>query len=347
MIDKIGLVPGSAVYTGDVKQQAPTIRVISYTEKEIIQHNSLSVKELKQYIATCNDKISWIHIEPISSEEDISSIGESLTIHPMIIEDILSISQRPKVEELDDYTFVIMQCPSYKNDELIFSQISFILTKEYVVCFADFTNDRFEAIKKRLEKDGSRIRKENSAYLLFAFMDYIIDSYFLALEKIGDEIENLEDEIINNPTKNSIEHIHRLKRTLMQMKKNIWPIRELINTLMRSDNIDAKYLVYFRDIYDHVINIVDIIEGQRDTTASFLDIYLSTLSNRMNEIMKTLSLVGAIFIPLSFITGYFGMNFAAEGEGILKADHSFMWTNISMLLIPIGFMIYFKIRKWF
>jgi len=233
------------------------------------------------------------------------------------------------------------------DNSLRFSQVSFILTQKYLLSFADATDENFENIVKRLEKADSKIRKSNSEYLLFSLLDYITDHYFKVLEDIGDEIEVLQDEILDKPTKESIQHTNQLNRTLMKLKKNVWPMRELINTLIHSDDIDPKYNIFFRDIYDHIINIMDIIEGHKDSTAGFLDIYLSTQSNRMNEIMKTLSIISTIFIPLSFITGYFGMNFHAMANGVLKTDASYAYSNLCMIIIPIALLFYFKMRKWF
>ncbi|HHH37631.1 MAG TPA: magnesium/cobalt transporter CorA [Epsilonproteobacteria bacterium] len=347
MTGKIGLAPGSAVYTGDKAPQKALIRVVSYAENSIDIAYGITPDRFDPLAYTQKGKVTWVHVEPISDAQSISKIGTIFGLHPLVVEDILSISHRPKAEVYDDYLFIITKQATYRNQTLQFSQVSFVLTDDYLLSFADETDDRFEAIVKRLRKDGTRIRKSGSAYLLFALMDYIMDAYFEILEKIGDELEDLEDEILNNPSKETIVHVHALKQTLMQLKKNIWPMRELLNTLIRSDEIDPGYHIYFRDIYDHVINIMDIIEGYRDTSSSFLDIYLSTLGNRMNEIMKTLSIISTIFIPLSFITGYFGMNFAAMADGILKSSESYTYSNIAMLIIPVTLLVYFKIRKWF
>jgi len=347
MTEKIGLAPGSAIYTGDVTSKEPSIRAISYDTIDLAREDNLNLSQLNNMLASHIDKLAWVHIEPISDQEKIAQLGANFGLHPLVIEDILSVSHRPKAEEFDNYTFAVIKSAKYEDRILNFSQVSFVLTRNYLLSFADATDDKFDTIVKRLEKSGSRIRKSNSEYLLFALLDYIIDEYFKVLEDIGDEIEELENEILNNPTKESIEHVHRLKRTLMELKKNVWPMREIINTLIRSEEIDSKYHIYFRDVYDHIINIMDIIEGHRDSTAGFLDIYLSTLSNRMNEIMKTLSIISTIFIPLSFMTGYFGMNFTAMADIVLKTDQSYMYSNLVMVAIPIALLIYFKIRKWF
>lgn len=346
MTEKIGLAPGSAIYTGDVEFSAPDIHAISYNKDNVTADEHQSFEQLREtYNSLDGEKTFWTHVEPISDQESIAKIGSLFDLHSLVVEDMLSVKHRPKTEEFDDYIFIVIKYAEYSNSELSFSHISLILKGDALLSFADKTPDKFENIKKRLEKHDSRIRKENGQYLLSTIIDYIIDDYFVVLENIGDEIENLEEEILNNPTKESIERVHRIKRTLMELKKKIWPTRELINVLIHSDEIDQKYYIYFKDVYEHIINIVDITEGYRDTISSFLDIYLSTLSNRMNEIMKTLSIIATIFIPLSFLTGYFGMNF--KYETLLESQSVYVWSNALMLAVPIGLLTYFKIRKWF
>lgn len=346
MTEKVGLAPGAAIYTGNVEVSSPVIRTIIYNDENIQVSDLESFEQLqKNYADRDENFMFWTHIEPISDQNSVVKISSVFQLHPLVIEDILSVTHRPKIEEFDEYIFIVMKYAKYSNGELSFSQISFILNENYLISFADETSDRFENIKRRLEKQGSRIREENNHYLLSTFIDYIVDNYFVILESIAEEIEELEDEILNNSTKQSIEKVHRLKRTLMELKKRIWPTRELINTLIHSDEIDSKYYIYFKDVYEHIINIVDITEGYRDTISSFLDIYLSTLSNRMNEIMKTLSIIATIFIPLSFLTGYFGMNF--KYETLLESKNMYYYSNILMLAVPVGLLIYFRIRKWF
>ncbi len=346
MTEKVGLAPGAAIYTGNVEVSAPIARSIVYNNENIEVLDSQSYEQLQEtYTHLDKNTISWVHIEPISDQESIAKISSIFELHPLAVEDILSVAHRPKTEEFDEYVFIVMKYAKYSKNELSFSQISFVLKDNFLISFADETSDRFEIIKSRLHKHGSRIRKESNHYLLSTLIDYIVDDYFVILETIGDEIEELEDEILNNPTKRSMESVHRLKRTLMELKKRIWPTRELVNVLIHSDDIDPKYYIYFKDVYEHIINIVDITEGYRDTISSFLDIYLSTLSNRMNEIMKTLSIIGTIFIPLSFLTGYFGMNF--KYETLLESQSAFYYSNILMIAVPICLLTYFKIRKWF
>jgi len=346
MTEKVGLAPGSAVYTGNIEVSAPIIRTITYTNENIKTTEQQSLELLQEAYTSLNKEDTlWAHIEPISNQGAIAKIGSLFELHSLVVEDILSVNHRPKTEEFDNYIFIVIKYAEYSKSVLTLSHISLILKGNILISFADKTPNKFENIKKRIEKKDARIRKESSQYLLSTIIDYIIDDYFIVLENISDEIEDLEDEILNNPTKESIEHVHKIKRTLMELKKNIWPTRELINVLIHSDEIDQKYYIYFKDVYEHIIHVVDITEGYRDTISGFLDIYLSTLSNRMNEIMKTLSIIATIFIPLSFLTGYFGMNF--KYETLYESQSAFTWSNILMFAVPIGLLTYFKIRKWF
>ncbi len=346
MIRKVGLAPGTAIYTGDIAIKDPKMMTVLYDSKhaEINEYHSYSEVE-EAYAEIGGETKSWIHIEPISDQEAIARLCALFGMHSLVAEDVLSVNHRPKAEDHDDYLFIIVKYAHYEEGELNFYQISFVLKEHQLISFADCSPDRFDVIKKRFEKADSRIRKEESQYLLFALIDFIVDHYFMVLESIGDEIEELEDEILYNPTKESIENVHMLKRALIELKKAVWPMREVINMLMRSDDIKPEYQIYYKDVYDHIIDIIDIIEGYRETVSSFLDIYLSTLSNRMNEIMKTLSIIGTIFIPLSFLTGYFGMNF--KYETVLQSENGYMWSNLLMLSIPIGLLVYFRFRKWF
>jgi magnesium transporter len=346
MTEKIGLAPGAAVYTGKMEVGVPMVQTILYRKESVAIQERSSLEKLEEdYKSLDKEKTFWAHVEPISDQESIAAIGAAFDLHSLVVEDILSVNHRPKTEEFDEYIFVVLKRVEYSNGELTFSHISFVLKENVLLSFADKTPDKFENIKKRLEKKDARMRKESAQYLLSAIIDSIVDDYFVVLENIGDEIEDLEDEILNNPTKASMEKVHRIKRTLMELKKKIWPTRELLNVLIHSDEIDQKYYIYFKDVYEHIINVVDITEGYRDTISSFLDVYLSTLSNRMNEIMKTLSIIATIFIPLSFLTGYFGMNF--KFETILESKDAYVWSNLLMLGVPIGLLAYFKIRKWF
>lgn len=346
MTEKVGLSPGTAIYTGDLEVKYPEITVVRY-DLEDVRIGGCEIKDCQKDVFSKLDDTghTWVHVEPISDQNAIVELCRILSIHPLAVEDILSVAHRPKAEEFEEYIFAILKYVQYSEERLSFSQVAFVLKENLLITFADTSPQRFELIIKRIKKKDSHMRKEGNEYLFFALIDYLVDEYFIVLEQIGSEIEELEDEILDNPTKQSIEHVHNLKRTIIELKKSVWPMRELINVLLQSDNIKPQHHIYFKDVHDHVINIIDIIEGYRDSTSSFLDIYLSTLSNRMNEIMKTLSIIATIFIPLSFLTGYFGMNF--KYETILASKDAFYGSNILMLVVPVALLAYFKLRRWF
>ena len=302
--------------------------------------------ELFERTSIIDDDInSWIHIDPIDNKDAITRITSEYGVHSLIVEDVFSMNHRPKAEEFELYLFTLLKHVEYKNQELCFSQISFILGQKQLFSFGNGLPTRFETIKNRLNKKDSKIRKEGIDYLLLMLIDCIVDNYFIALEAIDEDIQDLEFEILSNPMKKNIQDIYRLKRILIDLKKNIWPMRELMHILLNSDMIDNKYHIYGKDIYDHIIKSIDIIEGYGDSVSSLLDVYSSTLNTHMNETMKRLSIISTIFIPLSFITGYFGMNFKYQNT-VLESQSIYYLSNGLMFLIPVVLFIYFKMKKW-
>ena len=335
-----GTPPGTALYTGKVSLQPPKITTICFDAEHT---------ETFEYIPSENlinnqKKHCWSHVSPISDASRIRQICDDLHIHPLVSEDILTVTHRPKVDEYEDYLFIIMKSADYIESGLVFNHHAFVLFDHFLLSFSDFA-DKFAPVTERIKKTTGQIRQRNHVYLFFLLADLILDRYFFVLEKLGDKIEDLEVELLNAPEKKSIEQIHTIKGELIALRRAVWPMRESINTLIRSDFIDESNHIYFKDLYDHTIEVLDTVEGYRDTISGFLDIYLSTLSNRMNEIMKTLSIIATIFIPLSFLTGYFGMNF--KYETILESESGYFWSNLSIIIIPVLMLIYFKIRKWF
>lgn len=348
MLENFGQVPGTPTYTGSVKLNDPIItNIVFNTDKFKIQNYNSYLSFEKNYHADNTKEITWNHIEPISDQEAISKLGSLFNLHSLAVEDILNVNSRSKIDKYNTYTLIKTTYPIYENKELKFYQISFILQDNLLISFADKTPDRFKIIIDRLKQDDSIIRNNNSQYLLFTLLDLIIDNYFLLLKKLDRKIEKLEKEIIYAPTNESIKHIHTLKRLLIRLKGEILSLNEIIKSLLKSNLIEEDYIIYYNNIYDHTTNIIDVVDGYKDSVSSYLDIYLSTLGNRMNEIMKTLSIISTIFIPLSFLTGYFGMNFKDEYSEILKYNNAFTWANLSMLIIPVLLLVYFKYRKWF
>ncbi len=335
-----GTPPGTAFYTGKVPRHAPGIVTICYDA----DHIEVSEHIPSENLIDSGKTHCWSHVTPISDASRIRQICDKLHIHPLVSEDILTVAHRPKVDEYEDYLFIILKSADYVDSKLVFNHHAFILFDHFLLSFSDFAG-KFAPVTDRIKKASGRVRQRNHAYLFFLLADLILDRYFFVLEKLGDTIEDLEAEVLNDPDKKSVEQIHKIKGQLIALRRAVWPMRESINALIRSDFIDDSNHIYFKDLYDHTIEILDTVEGYRDTISGFLDIYLSTLSNRMNEIMKTLSIIATIFIPLSFLTGYFGMNF--KYETVLESEKAYFWSNMSIFIIPALMLIYFKIRKWF
>jgi magnesium transporter len=278
----------------------------------------------------------------------IERIGKHYILHPLVLEDILNVYQRPKVEYFEDYIFVVLKMLTYddKTDDINSEQVSMILGNNFVFTFQERKGDVFEPIRDRLRNNKGVIRKNSADYLLYSLIDIIVDNYFVILEKLGEKVEDLEDRVVLNPSPETIRKIHRLKRNLIELRRIIWPLREALSVLYKeeSDLINKKTSIYFRDVYDHVIQIMDTIETLRDMVGGLLDVYLSSVSNRMNEIMKVLTIIATIFIPLTLISGIYGMNFKYMPE--LKWRFGYPLVLLLMLGIGIGMLIYFRKKKW-
>lgn len=276
-------------------------------------------------------------------------IGEQLNLHPLVMEDILNIYQRPKVEEHEDHIFCVTKMISYNDttNELDVEQLSLAFGANWVVTFQEREGHIFDPVRNRLSNPQGRLRKNGSDYLTYALLDTVVDRYFLVLEKIGERLEVLEDEMIQNPTIEQLQEIYRMKRDLLFLRKSIWPLRDMLSLLDRIDSnlIKDSTRIYLRDVYDHVAQIIDTVETYRDMASGILDTYLSSASNRMNEVMKILTIFAAIFIPLTFIAGIYGMNFEYMPE--LKNHYGYfgVW---GVIIIVIAIMLtYFKKKKWF
>lgn len=342
-----GLPPGTAIYTGDVpKGEKVVINLIDYkgnlvNEKEITDPSECSVYTKK-------DTISWIDVEGIHDVALVQSITDSISIHPLVVEDILNVEQRAKMEEYDGYIYLVLKMFHLgKADEIIPEQVSIILSKNYVVTFQEgVEGDTFQEIRSRIRNNKGIINSMTSDYLVYSIIDSIIDSYFTILEVFGDRIERLEEELVNNPQKRTLTEIYRIKREMLYIRKSIWPLREAISRLERGESelVSRNTHLYLRDVYDHTINVLDTIETYRDMLSGMIDIYLSSISNRLNETMKYLALISTIFIPMTFIASIYGMNFEFMPE--LKWIGGYPFALGVMAVVGLGFLIYFKLKKW-
>jgi magnesium transporter len=280
--------------------------------------------------------------------ELIEKMGAHFGLHPLILEGIANTQQRPKLEDLTDYIFVVLKMLYMEetDDSVIAEQVSLVVGSNFVISFQEREGDVFEQIRERIRNAKGRIRKMGSDYLGYALIDAIVDNYFLVLEKLGDKVEALEDELLPNPRPDTLPSIQGLKRALISLRRSVWPLREVVNGLERGESalIKKATRVYLRDVYDHTIQVIDTVEALRDTVGGVLDIYLSSVSNRMNEVMKMLTLVATIFIPLTFVAGIYGMNFEHMPELKWPFGYGLVW--IVMVTVALFMVFYFKKRRW-
>lgn len=350
--DKLGLTPGSYVFLGEKKQEDIQINFLDYNQEKHLFKFIENIEEALPY----RDKkdVTWINIYGLHDIETLKKIENHFNIHPLIIEDILNTVQRPKIEIFDDYIFIVLKMIYYdaENSELHTEQISLILHDNYIICFQERIGDFFNPLRERIKNSKGRIRKCGADYLAYAILDMIVDNYFLVLEKLGDEIEVLDEEISTNHNTDITQKIHSIKNTLIHLRKNIWPLREIITSLTRDETsyFDSKTLPFLRDLYDHIIQIIDTTETYREMTKSLLDMYMSNISNRMNEVMKVLTIIATIFIPLSFLAGVYGMNFDTSispfnlPELGYKYGYLLFWALV--IIIGGGLLLFFRRKKW-
>lgn len=341
-----GLPPGTLVYVGDNKNVESSIRIFDYNSDVLKEYEIQNPEELEHCLD--EDTVSWINITGLNDLELIEKIGKVFDIHPLVLEDIVNTDHRPKFEEYDDYYYSIVKMLTYneKNAEMNSEQVSFILGKNYLITFQEIEGDVFDAIRERLRKNKGRVRRENSDYLCYTLMDSIVDNYFIVLENIAEETEQLEDILLKNASSSVLQRIHKLKRQLIFMRKSVWPLREILNNIdrMESELVKSSSKLFFRDVYDHTIQIIDTVENLRDIVTGMLDIYLSTVSNGMNEVMKVLTIIATIFIPLTFIAGIYGMNFQFMPELAWKIGYPLALT--AMAFVGIVMLIFFKRKNW-
>ena len=345
---KIGVPPGTVIYTGDKDDEDPIhLTFISYDE---MNFEKKELENIEDFFQLRNSKrTNWLIVQGVHNVEIIEKLGEKMNIHPVVLEDIVNIFQRTKIEVFDDILFIVLKAFKYsteKNNKLVEKQISFILHEDTVIIFLE---DKIEFLKhaiNRLQSSYGRIRKFGSDYLSYSLIDIIVDSYFTLLEIFGERIGDIEEELIDNPTKETLFKIQQTKKDMIHIRKTIFPMRETINTIIRGDSplIKDETIIYFRDVYDHTIRIIETLESYRDMISGLLDIYLSSVSNKMNEVMKVLTIIATIFIPLTFIAGVYGMNFLYMPE--IAWEYSYLVVWIVMIIIAILMIIYFRRKKW-
>lgn len=346
-LKNIWQMPGSVIYTWDRMTVESKVQMIQYDESGVEETH---VSDFLQCKETTHFWVTWIDFIGLDQTNDLEEIGQLFSLHPLILEDIANIQQRPKIEDLEQYVFVSLKMFEYHRhtQTLEEEQISLVLWSWYLISFQEREkDDDFTTVKDRIKKWKWRIRKMWADYLMYSLIDAIVDNYFVVLESIEDDIELLQDELVKNPTKHTLPKIQKLKQNLIKLRKSIWPVREMISSLQR---IDASFIhpelpPYLRDLYDHTVQIVDSIETFRDIISWSLDIYLSSISNKMNAVMKVLTVISTIFVPLTFLVGVYGMNFTYMPELSMKWTYPVLW--IIMISVAAGMLYFFRKKHRF
>ena len=349
---KAGLPPGTPVFVGEKKVEKVRITVIDYDEGTLEEREVDSIEKCFPYKE--KPTVTWINIDGLHEVSITEKIGKCFGLHPLVLEDITSTEQRPKMDVFDEHIFISMKMHSYNGDpgEIHSEQISLVFGQNFLLTFQEKLGDVFDPVRNRLRGSKGRIRKNGSDYLSHALIDSIVDNYFKVLEGVGEEIEAMDEELVSNPTPDTLQKIHFLKREMIFLRKSVWPLREIISGLEReeTDLIKESTHIYLRDLYDHTIQVIDTVETFRDMISGMLDIYLSSVSNRMNEIMKVLTIFAVIFIPLTFIAGIYGMNFDSSKSPLNMPElgwyYGYPFALGIMAVVGITMLIYFRRKKW-
>lgn len=343
---KAGLPPGTLVHVGEKKLDKIKISLIDYNEQNFEEKELTSIDECLSYME--KPGITWVNIDGLHDIETINKIGQQFSLHSLVLEDIVNTEQRPKLDDMEDYLFIVAKMIYYnpENDTIKFEQVSLILWENFVISFQEDIGDVFEPIRERLRKGKGRIRKMGSDYLMYTLLDALVDSYYGVLEKIGERVESLEESLLDNPDPETLQVIHHMKRELVFLRRSVWPLREIIGRLGKGESglIGEKTTIFYRDVYDHTVQVIDTIETCRDIVSGMMDLFLSSVSNRMNEVMKMLTVIATIFIPLTFIAGIYGMNFEYMPE--LKWHWGYPTVWATMAIIGLLMVLWFKRKKF-
>lgn len=345
---KIGVSPGTLIHLGEQKLDQALISTLEYNLEQVWERQ-LDAATLPQACRLHPEaKVSWINLDGLHQIDYLETLGRCFNLHPLVQEDILNTEHRPKLEEFPEHLFIVVKMLQFDDvsNEIRTEQVSLILGQNHVITFQEQVGDVFDGVRERIRNAKGRVRKMGADYLAYVLLDAIVDNYFVILEKLGDQIEELEDELIHRPAPETMQKIHHFKREMILLRKAIWPLREVISGLQRQEGalISVATGAFLRDLYDHSIQILDTVETLRDVLSGLLDLYLSSLSHRMNEIMKVLTLIATIFIPLTFIAGVYGMNFDNMPELHWKYGYFGLWGV--MLVIGLLLLWFFKRKRW-
>ena len=344
--EKSGLPPGSLVHVGEVHAHEHKITVVNYNKAAVKKHTVQTIEELLPYKTT--DTITWVIVDGLKDVSIIDAIGHHFDIHPLVLEDILNTHQRPKFDEFNDYLFIVVKAISLRNEEfnVEYEQISILILNNFVFTFMEKPDALFDPILNRLDNNKSQIRSLGTDYLAYVIMDTVVDEYFALQDAFDDLIESVEDSLLSDPSSQTLATIQKIKRELIFLRRSVSLLRELLAAVHRSESplLNEKTKRYFGDIYDHAIRIIEAMESYRDLIAGMLDIYLSSVSNKMNETMKVLTVFASIFIPLTFIAGVYGMNFEYMPELKWRWSYPVLW--VFFIVVSVFLLRFFKKKNW-
>jgi len=343
---KTGLPPGTLIHVGERKTDKPAITVMDYDGAHFEER---AIEDIEDCIPFhTSSTVTWINVDGLHETGIIARLGSYFELHPLIQEDILNTNQRPRYQNGETYLFVVLRMLSYNGAQKCVEseQVSLIMGSGFVLSFQERPGDVFNPIRDRIRREGGRVRKNGADYLLYCLVDAVVDNYFNILESFGERIETIEEELLSNPTEALLKQVHNLKRDLITLRRSVWPLRELVNLLDKTESrlITATTHPYLRDLYDHTIQVIETVETFRDIAASLQDIYLSSISNRLNSVMKVLTIIATVFIPLTFIVGVYGMNFTHMPEIQMKYGYLGVW--IVIIAVAGGMLLYFRRKKW-
>lgn len=344
---KVGLPPGTLVHIGEKKAGEPVITLIDYDEASLQEGEVKAVEECFSFRE--KPTVTWINVEGVHEVKIVEKLGSCFGLHPLVLEDILNTDQRPKVEIYEGYIYVVLKMlyDGGQDRPVQAEQVSLILGSNFVISFQEGKEgDVFDPVRDRIKTGKGMIRKMGSDYLVYSLIDTIVDNYFLILERLGEKIELLEEELVAHPTTPTLREIQKFKNQMTFVRRVVWPLREVISGLGRKESTLVKETteIYLRDVYDHIVQLMDTIEVYREMLSGMLDIYLSSVSNRLNSVMKVLTIIATIFMPLTFIAGIYGMNFKYMPELEWHWGYPAVW--LVCVIIGTSMLIYFKKKRW-
>lgn len=337
-----GLPPSTLLAPEDARVPK-SIHVFHYDAGSLEETDVAFADDLARYKEA--DEVTWVNVDGLGNVDIIRRIGELFDLHPLALEDVLTTHQRPKVNEYGSHLYVVLRMLHFE-EQVETEQVSIFMGRHFVITFQEHPGDCLEPVRIRLRKGTGQLRRQDADYLMYAIIDTVIDNYFPFLEQVGEVVQELEDKVVDRPTRQTLGRVHEIKRDLLDVRRALWPLREVVNGLVRDENplIGKNTRVYLRDCYDHTIQVLDVVETYRELASGLMDVYLSSVSNKMNEVMKVLTVIATIFIPLTFVAGIYGMNFEAMPELKWPWGYPLVWAV--MVLVAVVMLLFFRRRGW-